>query len=194
MKNSFMKSPLCEYYLLICPSEEVKNEVKQMKLSFLKEYGSFPGQNSNAHISLMSFFQQESREEKLVYSVCEAMKKCNEFDLFLNGFGFSHSDNTFFIDILDKQPIIHLYHQLRTELFKQLVSISFLRKGFLPQLTLGRTISSMQYFNAFREYQEKPYTNNFRVFSLTVLKRTAPFSRWEKLVDIPVGNPIKELW
>ena len=143
---------------------------------------------------LMSFFQSENRENKLVYSVCEAMKDCKEFDVFLNGFGFFPSNNTFFVDILDKQPIINLYHKLRLQLFRQLVSLSFLRNGFLPHMTIGRMVSSMQYLRAVQTYEEKKYTNNFRVFHLTILKRKAPFRVWEKLIDIPIGNPVQELW
>ena len=194
MKELFTQSPLCEYYIMINPSEEVKSEVRVMKRSFFKDHGSFSGQNSDAHIALMSFFQTENREDKLVYSVCEAMKECDEFEVFLNGFGFFPSNNTFFIDILDKQPLIHLYHQLRVQLFKQLVSLSFLRNGFLPHMSIARSVSSMQYLNALKEYEDKPYTNNFRVFHLTILKRKAPYRVWDKLIDVPVGNPVQEIW
>ncbi len=194
MKEFFSTSPLCEYFVMIQPSDEVKFEVSDIKRRFFKEHGSYPGQNSSAHISLMSFFQTEDREDKLIYGICEAMKNCKEFEVFLNGFGFFPSNNTFFIDILDKQPIIHLYHELRVQLFKQLVSLSFLRNGFLPHMAIGKTVSSMQYLNALREYEGKPYTNNFRVFHLTVLKRKAPYRVWDKLIDIPVGNPVQEIW
>lgn len=185
---------ICEYYVLIKPSHAIKEEVKSMKLNFLKEQGAYIGQNSNAHISLMSFFQLEDKEERLVFSVQEAMKVCQEFDLFLNGFGFSPSDNSFFIDVLDKQPLIHLYHQLRTNLFKQLSSISFLRGGFLPQMNIGCATSSMQYMKAIKTYEGKMYTNNFRVFQLTILKRKAPFRTWEKLTEVSVGDLVNQEW
>ncbi len=194
LPNLIKRSDLSEYLVLINPSDAVKTEVGEMKRKFFREHGTYEGQNSSAHVSLMSFFQLEDREDKLVYAACEAMKQCQEFDVFLNGFGFFPSNNTFFIDILDKQPIIHLYHQLRIQLFRQLVSLSFLRNGFLPHMTIGRAVSSMQYLNALREYDGKAYTNNFRVFYLTILKRKAPFRVWDKLIDIPLGNPVQELW
>jgi 2'-5' RNA ligase len=194
MNNNNAPSTICEYYVLIKPSHAIKQEVKSMKLDFLKEQGTFIGQNSDAHISLMSFFQPEDKEDKLIFSLEEAMKACQEFDLFLNGFGLSPSDNSFFIDILDKQPLIHLYHQLRTNLFKQLTSISFLRGGFLPQMNIGCATSSMQYMQAAKTYEGKLYTNNFRVFQLTILKRKAPFRTWEKLTEVAVGDPVSQEW
>ena len=51
MKPLFPQAPLCEYYIMISPSDEIKNEVKAMKLDFLKEHGTFAGQNSDAHIT-----------------------------------------------------------------------------------------------------------------------------------------------
>ena len=190
----FAQSPLCEYFVLISPSEEVKREVREIKKSFFLNNGAFPGQNSHAHISLLSFFQAEDKEDKLVYAVCEAMKECREFDVFLNGFGVCSSNDTFYMDILDKQPIINVYHRLRVKLFQQLVSLSFLRNGFLPHMIIGRTVSSTQYLNAVKEFENKLYTNNFRVFHLTILKRDAPYRVWEKLIDIPLGNPVQEIW
>ena len=102
MKELFNQSSLCEYLILINPTDEIKVEVKGIKRSFFKNHGSYIGQNSDAHISLMSFFQSENREDKLVYGVCEAMRDCEEFDVFLNGFGFFPSNNTFFIDIVNQ--------------------------------------------------------------------------------------------
>lgn len=194
MIELFSQSALCEYSILISPSDEVKQEVTAIKQEIFRSHGAFPGQNSTAHISLLSFFQSEDREDKLVYSLCETLKECREFDVFLNGFGFLPVDNSFYIDILDRQPILNLYHRIRVQLFKQLVSLSFMNRSIIPQVALGRLSSSMQYLNVLKEYEQKVYTNNFRVFHLTVLKRKAPFRTWEKLIDLPVGNPLYELW
>jgi 2'-5' RNA ligase len=194
MNNVSLNAPVCEYYILIKPSHAVKEEVKSLKLDFLKEHGAYIGQNSNAHIGLVSFFQNESKEETLVYSVEEALKECQEFDLFLNGFGFSPADNSFFVDVLDKQPLIHLHHQLRTNLFKQLSSLRFMQGGFLPQMNIGCATSSMQYMQAVKTYEGKMYTNNFRVFQLTILKRKAPFRTWEKLTEVSLGDLVNQEW
>lgn len=194
MIASLTTTNICEYYILIKPSHAIKEEVKSMKLDFLKEQGAFIGQNSDAHISLMSFFQPENREEKMIFSLQNAMMDCQEFDLFLNGFEFSPSDNSFFIDVLDKQSLIHLYHQLRTNLFKQLSSINFLRGGFLPQMNIGCATSPLQFQQAIKTYEGKMYTNNFRVFQLTILKRKAPFRTWEKLTEVPLGNLVSQDW
>lgn len=194
MKTSNTTNDICEYYILITPSHSIKEEVKSMKLDFLKENGAYIGQNSNAHISLMSFFQPEDREDKLVFSIQDAMRACQEFDLFLNDFGFSPADNSFFIDVLDKQPLIHLYHQLRTNLFKQLSSINFLRGGFLPQMNIGCATSIAQFQQAVETYEGKMYTNNFRVYQLTILKRKAPFRTWKKLIEVPIGDLVNQEW
>lgn len=85
----FSYSALSEYLIIALPYAEIGEEVKLFKKDFFKQYGSYSGQNSCAHIRLMSFFQSEEREEKILHEVQNALTDIRPFEVFLSGFGFN---------------------------------------------------------------------------------------------------------
>ena len=179
MKSLFPIPAMCEYMILVCPTEEVKAEVKKMKVGFFRKHGSYSGQNSAAHINLFTFFLSEDCENKLMKRIKQTASSVNGFDSFLSGFGFDAVENNFYIEILDKMPLINLRNKLRMALFHEFVSLKFLQNNYQPQVIVGKHLSSLQILSAIREYGEQAYTNNFRVGSITLLKRYAPFKSWE---------------
>ena len=86
MKPMFAYSSLTEYLVLALPYAEINEEVKSFKKEFFKECGSYSGQNSCAHIRLISFFQMDDREERILESVKELTSSIQGFEVFLNGF------------------------------------------------------------------------------------------------------------
>ena len=188
MKSLFPIPAMCEYMILVCPSDEVKVEVKKMKVDFFRNHGSYSGQNSAAHINMFAFFLSETCEDKLMVRIKEVLANTDGFDTFLNSFGFDTLENNFYIDVLDKMPLVNLRNKLRLALFHEFVSLKFLQTNYQPQVVLGKHLSSLQMLNAIRTYGGQAYTNNFRVGAVTLLKRYAPFKSWSVMEQIPLNS------
>lgn len=189
----FSYSALSEYLIIALPYAEIGEEVKQIKREFFQSYGAYSGQNSCAHIRLVSFFQFEEREEKILSAVQGVMDQVNSFEVFLNGFGFDGRKRDVYLDILNKDSLVDLYHLLRLSLFDQLVSLAFLNPNYDPKMMIGQELSPLQFLNAIKEHEQRGYANNFRISKLHVLKRKAPFKVWESLTALPLAKTQSEV-
>lgn len=193
MESLLSSGSLTEYMVLALPYAEINEEVRDFKRDFFKRHGAYCGQNSCAHIRLISFFQMDDREDKILKSIGDVVGNMQSFELFLNGFNVSSSQRELYIDILNKESLSDVYHVLRMRLFEELVSLSFLNPRYDPHLSIGKDLSPLQFIQAAKEYKEKPYTNNFRISRLHVLKRQAPFRVWEKLTELSFAKSEGEL-
>ena len=191
--NIFSYSALSEYLIIALPYAEIGNEVKQIKKEFFQSYGAYSGQNSCAHIRLMSFFQFEEREEKVLSSVESVLDQLGSFEVFLNGFGFDGARRDVYLDILNKDSLKDLYHLLRLALFNQLVSLAFLNPSYDPKMMIGQGLSPLQFLEAIKEHEQRGYANNFRIERLHILKRKAPFKVWESLTAMPLAKTQSEI-
>lgn len=192
--ESFLSSgSLTEYLVLALPYAEVNEEVRGFKRDFFKQHGAYSGQNSCAHIRLISFFQMSDREERVLSSIADVVSDMQSFEVFLNGFNVDNRQRELYIDILNKESLSDVYHVLRMKLFEELVSLSFLNPRYEPHLSIGKDLSPIQFIEAAEAYKEKPYTNNFRISRLHVLRREAPFRVWEKLTELPFAKSEGEL-
>lgn len=189
----YQKKSLCEYLFIVLPYAEINEEIRIFKKDLFRTEGPFAGQNSCGHIPLLSFFQHEEREDTIIECVSQQVYKNRSFEVFLNGFGFDSQIRSIYIDILNKQSLIDLYHQLRMSLFEKFVSLAFLNQNYEPRMKVGQQLSPLQFINVISEYKSKAYTNNFSVSRIHVLKRKAPYTSWEKLKAIPLATNEKEL-
>lgn len=192
-KNLFTYTALSEYLVIALPYAEINDEVKEFKKEFYTKYGSYSGQNSCAHIRLVSFFQPEEREQRILEATQDVLNEIKGFEVFLNGFGFDGIDRSVYLDILNKQSLLDVYNQLRLRLFKELISLSFLNKNYQPAMSIARGLNPLQFMGAMRDYEQVPYTNNFRITRLHILKRKAPFNTWESLTTLPFAKSEGEL-
>ncbi len=192
-RNLFTYTTLSEYLVIALPYAEINDEVKRFKKEFFGKYGAYSGQNSCAHIRLVSFFQPEEREHRILKATQEVLDEIRGFEVFLSGFGFNGVSRSVFLDVLNKQSLLDVYHQLRLRLFKELISLSFLNKHYQPAMNIARDLNALQFMEAVRDYEQTPYTNNFRITRLHILKRKAPFNTWESLTTLPFAKSEGEL-
>lgn len=193
MKAMFSSSSLTEYLVLALPYAEIGEEVRGFKKDFFRQCGAYSGQNSCGHIRLISFFQMDDREERILASLGDMLKEMSGFEVFLNGFNLDNEARELYIDVLNKESLSDVYHMLRMKLFEEFVSLSFLNPRYEPHMSIGKGLSPVQYIRAAELYKEKAYTNNFRVNRLHVLKRQAPFRVWDKLTELPFAKSEGEL-
>ncbi|OEK00917.1 hypothetical protein BFP97_05055 [Roseivirga sp. 4D4] len=189
----FTYTTLSEYMVIALPYAEINEEVKQFKKEFFLKYGAYAGQNSCAHIRLVSFFQPEEREQRILNATQEVLDEINGFEVFLNGFGFNGIEKHVYLDVLNKQSLLDVYNQLRLRLFKELISLAFLNKHYQPAMSIARDLNAFQFMEAVKDYEHVAYTNNFRITRLHILKRKAPFNTWESLTTLPFAKSEGEL-
>lgn len=188
LNHVFSYSALSEYLIIALPYAEIGAEIKQIKRTFFQSYGAYSGQNSCAHIRLMSFFQFEEREEKILSALQAVLSRKNPFEVFLDRFAFDGQKRDVYLDIVNKEAVKELYDLLRLTLFNQLVSLAFLNPAFEAKMMIGQDLSPLQFLDAMKEYEGKVFTNNFSVMRLHVLKRKAPFKVWESLRVLPLAK------
>ena len=189
----FAYSALSEYLIIALPYAEIGEEVRSFKKDFFRQYGAYSGQNSCAHIRLISFFQSEEREKRILEEVQAFLNETKSFEVFLNGFGFNGTRRDVYLEVLNKQSIIDVYDALRVRLFNTLVSLAFLNSRYEPVMGIAQSLTPLQFLNAIRDYETVAYTNNFRISHLHVLKRKAPFNIWENLTALPFAKSEGEL-
>ena len=189
----FVYSALSEYLIIALPYAEIGEEVRSFKKDFFRQYGAYSGQNSCAHIRLISFFQSEEREKRILEEVQAFLNETKSFEVFLNGFGFNGTRRDVYLEVLNKQSIIDVYDALRVRLFNTLVSLAFLNSRYEPVMSIAQSLTPLQFLNAIRDYETVAYTNNFRISHLHVLKRKAPFNTWENLTALPFAKSEGEL-
>lgn len=192
-KSMFTYTALSEYLIIALPYAEISEEVKLFKKEFFNKYGAYSGQNSCAHIRLISFFQPEEREGRVLNALEEVLTQIKGFEVFLNGFGFNGVTRDAYLDVLNKQSLIDIYELIRLRLFKELISLAFLNKDYNPAMMIARNLSALQFMDAIRDYEQIAYTNNFRITRLHILKRKAPFNTWESLTTLPFAKSEGEL-
>lgn len=193
MDTIFSYSSLTEYLVLALPYAQINEEVRNFKREFFKDSGAFSGQNSCAHIRLISFFQMDNREGRILDAMKEIMAQKQSFEVFLNGFNIDNEPRELYIDVLNKDSLSDVYNLLRMKLFEEFVSLSFLNPRYEPRMSIGKELSPVQFIRAAEVYKSRAYTNNFRVNRLHVLKRQAPFRVWEKLAYLPLAKSEGEL-
>ncbi len=184
MKNGIQEN-LCDYFVLINPPNWINWEVEDMKYEFATHYGNYPSFNSKPHISLMHFTEHESAEEKVLNSLSERVSNMNSFDISLCGFDFFYANNTFYINVESKGPVKSLHDSLLMEM--DLNKVYFQRiDDYTPHITIGRKLTDSQFRNAFHEFNDRSYTNYFRVEYLTILKRKMGETSWQEFKEIPL--------
>lgn len=189
----FRSKELNEYLIIALPYAEINDEIKAFKREFFRKYGPYSGQNSCGHIALMSFFQTDDREVKIIRAVQQVLATIKSFEVFLSGFEFNSLQRTVYIDMLNKESFVDVYDQLRLSLFKELVSLAFLNSSYSPMMKIGQNFTPLQFLNAVAENKDRPYTNNFRLSRLHILKRKAPYTVWESLTALPFARAENQL-
>ena len=184
MKN-IQEEKLYDYFVLINPPNWINWEVEDIKYDFANHYGNYPSQNSKPHISLMHFTEEEKSEKKVLESISKMASNTDTFDISLRGFDFFYTNNTFYIDVESKGPVVSLVNSLLIELDMNKVSFEKL-DDYKPHITVGRKLTDSQFRNAFHEFNNRSYTNYFRVEYLTVLKRGSGDTSWQYLTEIPL--------
>lgn len=177
-----------EYLLLINPSEQVRNEVMEIKNTFNDRFHHIQAVESKPHITLINFGEDVAKEEILVIRIGEVVKFHQPFDVVLNG--INHFEpHTIFIDIVDKQPIIQLVKSMY-ETLKLERNAFFSRK---PHLTIAKGLNPDKFKDAMTEFSGITYSNSFFTDKIVLMKRKERFHKYEIVKEFYLtGKPGKD--
>jgi 2'-5' RNA ligase len=186
MKGKFQYD-LNEYMLVVNPSNRVNWEVEDLKLELASNYGPYRGVKSKAHVGLMNLVLHTSQEREIVSRIKKKAASIDSFDIVLDGFDFFDESNTLFVNMISgANPLISLHNYIMADVhIKELVT-GPANRNFTPHLTIGRRLTDTQFRNVYHEFKNRPYTNYFRVDSVSLLKRKGPASDWTYLMEIPL--------
>lgn len=159
------------YYCLIVisPPNKLSWEVSGIKREFLLKHGEYGGHWSKPHITLNRDLLLCSRLTTFLSQLRSALCNFYTFDLHLDGFDFFPESQTFYLRPVHNESLYRL-QRLVTCVLRRIKPDSDGRKySFNPHLTIGRTLSKSQFNYAFYEYQDRKFSEYFRVNDVTVL-------------------------
>ncbi|MEX0662183.1 MAG: 2'-5' RNA ligase family protein [Balneolaceae bacterium] len=176
------------YFIALLPPEEIRQDVRQLKLGMKKRFDASHALKSPAHITLqIPFRREEKMESEMIGSLQKFAADQSKFMISLNGFG-SFLPRVLFIKIEDHQPVQNLHSKMNVVLIN---SLSFTQKEIKqqlhPHLTIAtRDLSKAAFHDAWTEYKDREFRASFDVNSLYLLKHNGKF--WDVFREFPFNT------
>lgn len=181
-----------DYFILISPPQQINHDVKNFKRELAHRIGPYGATNSLAHISLLRFLCSTEQEDKLIRQLESWGSHQSKIQIQLDRFNHFDYSRTLFIDIANKEPLLHLQRQLWWHLKLNVKGVDLAKSTFDPHLTIGKKLSSHQFPFAIEEFAGKQYEKNFFCTHLTLLKRSYDYRNerefWMKVREIPLSQ------
>jgi len=166
-----MKTEKNKYFIALIPPDPLQSEIGEIKQLFHTDYGSKGALRSPAHITLhMPFLWKQKKEDKLIDLLVHATKETS-FDLILNGFG-CFVPRTVYIKVNESAQLNDFQKRLATYTKRALNLFNATHnRGFHPHITVAfRDLKKGRFFEAWSEFELKPFESMFPVNSFWLLK------------------------
>jgi len=134
-----------DYFVVISPSRQIHNDVKNFKRELAHRIGLYSTTNSLAHISLLRFHCIAEQEDNLIRQLEFWGRHQSKIQIQLDRFNHFDYSRTLFIDIANKEPLLHLQRQLWWHLKLNMKGIDVAKSSFDPHLTIGKKLSPHQF-------------------------------------------------
>jgi 2'-5' RNA ligase len=188
-----------EYLLVLSPHEELQNKILQVKKEFNKEY-KVASNNGRPQLGLVSFFQYELMEERIMNRLNIVAMSYPPFKVELKNYG-SFPSHTIFINVVSKIPVQGLVKLVRAE-GQRLMKLNDENKPYFimePHLTIARKLAPWQFEKAWLEYSNKNFTGRFIADKMLLLKRPVDEKGYQvvgqfRLQNLPVSTKQGELF
>ncbi|SKB27838.1 2'-5' RNA ligase [Parapedobacter luteus] len=164
---------LCEYLLIIEPTDQAKKQIQAFKQYFIKCHRYQNAIVSKGHITLARFLQYEHREQRIVQKLQQLADCTQPFQVELQNFGsFGH---TLFIDIKSADPILQVVAMHRHELRPLINGPKHVAPYFAtkPHITIARNLTPSQNEAIWPIWERTRYNETFSAKNMVLLKRIA---------------------
>jgi 2'-5' RNA ligase len=164
-----------EYLLVIYPSGELQEKLRDEQQQFSADYGLKMTVRNKPHITVAAFQAGEIMEDTLIRWVQRICNNYKCFELTLNNYsGFP--PHTIYLRVQDPHPFRQLMQQLRS--IDEFIRSSGCPPANLitrPFLSIAGGLTEQLYNKAMPEYSRKTFHDSFQVDELVLLKRTHSF-------------------
>lgn len=160
------------YLIALIPPEDLRAEVRELKLEMKERFDASHALKAPAHITLqMPFRRDESDETTLVPALRNFVKDQNTFEIHIDGFD-AFPPRVLFLKIKEHAPIEHLHEAIQHHLKNELnFPDKELMNRFHPHMTIAtRDLTKKMFHKAWHEFQEREFKASFSINSLNLLK------------------------
>lgn len=176
------------YLIAIVPHEDLRNEIRNLKLEMKERFNASHALKVPAHITLqMPFRRDEAFEETLTNALDLFASEQKALDITLNGFD-AFPPRVLFLKIENHQPIADLHSNLQQLLKK---SLGFTEKElvsrFHPHLTIAtRDLRKKMFHKAWPEFKQRDFHASFTADKVHLLKHNG--RHWELYREFLFGG------
>ncbi|WP_340106807.1 2'-5' RNA ligase family protein [Rhodohalobacter sp. 8-1] len=176
------------YLIALIPHEELRNDVRKLKLEMKERFNASHALKSPAHITLqMPFRRDEANEDALAAALETFAKKHQAFDIRISGFD-AFPPRVLFLSIEDHKPVANLHADLQI-LLKDTLNFpeKELMSRFHPHITIAtRDLSKKMFHKAWPEFKEREFEGAFTANSLHLLKHNG--KNWDMYREFGFGG------
>lgn len=176
------------YFIALLPPDEIKEDVRELKLIMKKRYDASHALKSPAHITLqMPFRREEEMESEMVDSLQEFASHQTKFTVNLNGFD-AFPPRVLFIKVENHDPIQNLHSNVNTFLTESLqFADDEVKHELHPHITIAtRDLNKAAFHNAWSEFEGREFQTSFEINSLTLLKHNGKY--WDVFHEFPFNK------
>ena len=176
------------YFIALIPAEDLRAEVRELKLEMQRRYGSGHALKSPAHITLQMPFRLDEQQENVLCNLLrEFAAGQTTFSTMLDGFD-CFSPRVIFLRIADQEPLIPLQAALKKALIESGIIPEPPRAfPFHPHMTIAiRDLSPEAFEKAWPEYRERSFRAEIHIHSLFLLKHNGRY--WEIFREFEFGR------
>lgn len=180
-------SNVCGYSVLINAPQWLTDQAESIRYEFIGEQAAAQKKAATAQIPLVNLLSAQSdlSDEKVLHSVEKIASMIHCFHVTYTGFSFFNAAEAFRINIKDQDPLISLRDLLQGEL----QPYQLLANTPKPEFTTAIPSDGVNGFDGTHyEFTNWSSTNDFRVSSLSILKKVAGGDAWELLKEVPFGR------
>ena len=176
------------YLIALVPHEELREQVKELKLEMKERYHASHALKAPAHITLqMPFRRDEEFEETLTRELDLFAAGQKSFKIEINGFD-AFPPRVLFLKIDNHSAVIDLHSDLQPVLRENLgLSDKEIMDRFHPHLTIAtRDLSKKMFHKAWPEFKERKFRATFTADRLHLLKHNG--KNWDFYQEFGFGD------
>ena len=176
------------YLIALLPAEDLRAEVRELKLEMQRRYGSGHALKSPAHITLQMPFRLDEQQEN---ALCDLLRHFaagqTPFSTMLDGFD-CFSPRVIFLLITDHEPLFPLQVALKKALIESGIIPEPPRAfPFHPHMTIAtRDLKPETFEKAWPEYRERSFRAKIHIQSFFLLKHNG--RHWEIFREFGFGR------
>ncbi|WP_029036880.1 2'-5' RNA ligase family protein [Salinimicrobium xinjiangense] len=157
------------YFLALVPPNEVKEEIRQIKLEIKEKYDASHALKLPAHITIIPPFRLEKQQEGDIFKKLKLISSFQAgFTVKLKNFGH-FGQRVIFIEVENPQPVMDIYTKAKTYLPSCFSNPE--DSSLHPHITLAtRDLKKDKFKEAWQEFKTRTYSGSFEAISLLLFK------------------------